>query len=220
MDRQFPYMNYHRPVVSEASNGTSNKKQTEDEMDVEAEDKRRDRRIATSLLEREECLLLSLLTWYNADRSRVEAFSEIITRRSGLSLRIIDWLSTNYSKTVQVVIMSQDGVPTDLYSDYHKLLSAYNKRMFDPFSRRRRIELVVLGKVLEVSIAQMNYFKWFISKDLVAFLIKNRNVVESHMKASENNRKAAKDTKKVEVAKVAAVAVSPMTFSGSFVMHF
>ena len=135
---------------------------------------------------KDEVLLSSVLQWFNEEESRVRTFSDIVNHRNGLSLRIIDWLITNFSKAFSVAIES-DGLPRNLCKDYHKNLTAHNKKNFDPFARRRRINIVLFGGEHRVStIGQLNFFRWFLSKDLVEFLIQNKTVIEKHMKDSES----------------------------------
>ena len=135
---------------------------------------------------KDEVLLSSVLQWFNEEESRVRTFSDIVNHRNGLSLRIIDWLITNFSKAFSVAIES-DGLPRNLCKDYHKNLTAHNKKNFDPFARRRRINIVMFGGEHRVStIGQLNFFRWFLSKDLVEFLIQNKTVIEKHMKDSES----------------------------------
>ena len=130
-------------------------------------------------------LLTSVLQWFNHDQSRVTTFSDIVNHKNGLSLRIIDWLITNFSRAFSVAIES-DGLPRNLCKDYHKNLAAHNKKNFDPFARRRRIHIVLFGNERRVStIGQLNFFRWFLSKDLVGFLLENKLVIEKHMKDSE-----------------------------------
>lgn len=134
---------------------------------------------------KDEILLTSVLQWFNHEESRVKTFSDIVNHKNGLSLRIIDWLITNFSKAFSVAIES-DGLPRNLCKDYHKNLTAHNKKNFDPFARRRRIHIVLFGDEERVStIGQLNFFRWFLSKDLVGFLLENKSVIEKHMKDSE-----------------------------------
>ena len=138
------------------------------------------------LSRKDEVLLTSVLQWYNQERARVQTFSDIVNHKNGLSLRIIDWLITNFSKSFSVAIES-DGLPRNLRRDYHKNLSAHNKKNFDPFARRRRIRILLFGEEDRVStIGQLNFFRWFLSKNLVGFLLENKAVIEKHMKESEN----------------------------------
>ncbi len=142
------------------------------------------------LCSRDACLLNSLLLWYNQEESRVRIFLSIVQRKSGgVSLRVIDWLITNYSKTTNVTVL-QDGkdasgrVPTSLYRDYQKRLSAYNKKNFDPFARRKRIRVTFMSSILfETTVGQLNFFRWFISKELDRYVISNHAVIEKHMKS-------------------------------------
>lgn len=139
---------------------------------------------ATSFSQKDEVLLSSVLLWFNAKECRVQTFSDIVHRKNGLSLRIIDWLITNFTKSFSVAIES-DGLPRNLRRDYHKNLSAHNKKNFDPFARRRRIRIVLFGKEERVStIGQLNFFRWFLSKNLVEFVLENKSVIEKHMKDS------------------------------------
>lgn len=138
---------------------------------------------------KDEVLLTSVLEWYNRDSSRVQQFSDIVKHKNGLSLRIIDWLITNFSKKVSVAIETR-GLPSDLYRDYHKNLSAHNKKNFDPFARRQRICVQLFGEEQRFStIGQLNFFRWFLQKNLCEFLLENKPVIEKHMREYENSVK-------------------------------
>ena len=174
---------------------------------------------------KDEVLLSSVLRWFNQEQSRVQTFSDIIHHKNGLSLRIIDWLITNFTKSFSVAIESE-GLPRNLRKDYHKNLSAHNKKNFDPFARRRRIHIVLFGKEKRVStIGQLNFFRWFLSKDLVGFLLENKSVIEKHMKESENKqgriaKRKAMDTSEEPKTKPEVCVVEPQLFSGTFKMSF
>ena len=138
---------------------------------------------------KDEVLLSSVLGWYNEDESRVTQFSDIVKHKNGLSLRIIDWLITNFSKKVSVSIETR-GIPGDLYRDYHKNLSAHNKKNFDPFARRQRICILLFGEEKRFStIGQLNFFRWFLQKNLCSFLLENKPVIEKHMRDYEKMSK-------------------------------
>jgi len=175
---------------------------------------------------KDEVLLSSVLRWFNQEESRVQTFSDIIHHKNGLSLRIIDWLITNFTKSFRGAIESE-GLPRNLRKDYHKNLSAHNKKNFDPFARRRRIQIILFGKEKRVStIGQLNFFRWFLSKDLVGFLLENKSVIEKHMKDSESKhgrivkRKAVSVAEKPSKTKSEVCVTEPQLFSGSFKMSF
>lgn len=196
---------------------------------------------------KDEVLLTSVLEWYNSDVSRVNQFTDVVKHKNGLSLRIIDWLITNFSKKVSVSIETR-GLPGDLYRDYHKNLSAHNKKNFDPFARRQRICIVILGREKRFStIGQLNFFRWFLQKNLCEFLLENKSIVEKHMREYEKmskNRSAKKfiqckedkpvsndgpmfpqvegsgNDKGTEEELVATPRCKPQAFSGTFTLIF
>ena len=167
-----------------------------------------------SLSRSDEVLLESVLEWYNEDETRVEAFMAIVKRKNGMSLRVIDWLVTNYSKTKSVVLET-DGVPQDLNRDYQKNLSAYNKRNMDPFARKNKISIMVDGKESRNStVGQLNFFRWFIKNGISSFLQGNKGLVEGHMKAAESR------SKKGSNCRVKNPKYTTNSYSGKFKMTF
>ena len=170
---------------------------------------------AEGLSRSDEVLLDSVLEWYNEDPRRVESFIAIVKRKNGMSLRVIDWLVTNYSKT-NCVVLETDGVPRDLNRDYQKNLSAYNKRNMDPFARKNKISIVVNGKESRNStVGQLNFFRWFIKNGINTFLQKNKVSVEDHMKAAESRAKKGGSNCRVKNPKY-----NTNSYSGKFKMVF
>jgi hypothetical protein len=184
-----------------------------------------------ALSKKEEVLLNSVLGWFNEDQDHVQQFSDIVKHKDGLSLRIIDWLITNFSKNISVSIKT-DGLPVDLYRDYHKNLSAHNKKNFDPFARRRRICIIMFGSETRYStIGQLNFFRWFISKNLRDFVIDKKSIIEKHMRESEKSSKKVSKGKSNTVPVSGIVPLSnipklpnsktkPQSFSGTFKLSF
>ena len=143
----------------------------------------------TEMSKTSQVLLESILEWFNKNEEAVLKFIVIIKRKKGSSLRLIDWLVTNFSKT-NSVILETDGIPRDLNRDYQKNLSAYNKRNMDPFARRNKITIKIHGKETRNStVGQLNFFRWFLKNDIIGFLKKNKSVVENHMKDAESRMK-------------------------------
>lgn len=163
----------------------------------------------------DEVLLDSVLGWYNDQSSRVDSFLAIVERKNGMSLRVIDWLVTNFSKTTSVVL-EINGVPRDLYRDYQKNLSAYNKRNMDPFARRNKITIMVFGdKARKSTVGQLNFFRWFITNDVGSFLQKNKRAVENDMKVAESRSRESKIQTSRRVAKH-----KTKSYTGKFMMMF
>ena len=86
----------------------------------------------------------------------------VINGESQISLRIVDWFVTNYSKKHFVVfsIMENDEkIRFKVYNDYKLLkLKAYSKKRFDPFCRWERISFPYdENKYVETTIGQLNF---------------------------------------------------------------
>ena len=84
-------------------------------------------------------LLESLISYYSKN---INVLTNIITQKNVLSLRILDWLVTNYAKKHNIVYtIEKNGSSTNfnIYLDYKNQLRAYSKKYFDPFCRRERI---------------------------------------------------------------------------------
>ncbi len=164
-----------------------------------------------SLSGSDKVLLESILEWYNEDKDNVTNFLDIVKRKSGMSLRVIDWLVTNFSKTNSVDI-NCNGTFKDLNRDYQKNLSAFNKRNMDPFARRNKIKVVIYnGEERSTTVGQLNFFRWFYKNNVNLYLKENRHIVESHMRDCDG-----KDNSKGRGKRVFSVK----SFSGKFTMTF
>ena len=84
----------------------------------------------TSLITQNSLLLTKLLEFYNKD-GNMERILPIINGESIISLRLIDWFATNYSKkhyTVYPLKMKNgDEKRFKVYIDYKLKLKAYSK---------------------------------------------------------------------------------------------
>ena len=73
-------------------------------------------------------LILEKLKLFYENKSNIKQLLDIINSNSKISLRIIDWFVTNYSKK-QVITINN----INLYTDYKLQLKGYSKKQFDPF---------------------------------------------------------------------------------------
>ena len=85
------------------------------------------------LLSQEDVLIAKLLDFYS-DVKNMSTFVGIVEQGTVISVRLLDWFSTNYSKFNKVYINT-----TDVHSDYKNKLDGYRKKSFDPFCRKKRI---------------------------------------------------------------------------------
>ena len=96
---------------------------------------------------KENLLSKNLKLFYNQGQN-LENVIKIVNQKTTISLRLLDWLVTNYSKKHKVFYELSNEVidghiiashSFDMYSDYKNQLKASNKKYFDPFSRSQRI---------------------------------------------------------------------------------
>jgi len=174
--------------------------------------------MSSSFLSKEELLIEKLLNFYSNPK-HLNMFVGIVEQGTVISLRLLDWFSTNYSKFNRVYISK-----TDIHSDYKDQLKGYKKQYFDPFCRRQRIFLMTkncdirkpincsnvkltykhidnheeyLGKEngIVTTVGQLNFFKWCMEKNIIGYIIQNLKSIEKSMLEVSNSKKENKSVK-------------------------
>lgn len=150
-----------------------------------------------------ELLLNKLMEFYNKNE-HLSKMLKIINGESKISLRIIDWFTTNFAKTYftiyNVVKPNGESVRFKVYMDYKLKLKAYGKTRFDPFCRWDRIVVPYKnGTSIETTIGQMQFFKWAIENKVIDYVNENYSTIEKDMNnrnsTSKTNRKDKSDVK-------------------------
>ena len=108
-------------------------------------------------------LLMHSLIHFFKNSDNLNQVIPIITGKSDISLRILDWFVTNYSKKNNIHYQVNDinGKVKNfiVYLDYKAQLKAYSKKNFDPFCRRERISFIDHNNTdLITTIGQLNFF--------------------------------------------------------------
>jgi hypothetical protein len=146
-------------------------------------------------------VLLSCLLEFYEDPENLQKLTTILqhcTTKTNIpsspkiSLRLIDWLVTNYSKADNLVLMNGDQ-PLNLFLSYKSQLRSYSKRFFDCFARGKQHTVTITdsnGDKLMTTIAQLNFFRWYIRNRIFDYLNRNSEMVERDMVASIKQRAA------------------------------
>lgn len=116
----------------------------------------------------------------------------IIAGTANLSLRIIDWFVTNYAKnkTNNVCYVLESYGMYNVYMHYRAQLKGYSKKQFDPFKRtgdgRELICLKFSNKKppLVTNVAQLNFFKWAITYEVLDYVIQHHKQIDDAMNAT------------------------------------
>ena len=142
-----------------------------------------------------QTILDSCIAWYNDHEDALETLVRTISREEVFSLRLIDWLTTNYSKRNRLETI-YEGRPLDVHLDYRRFLAVFTKKYFDPFARRDRLQVLLEpdGKVLTTTVGQLNFMRWFLHKNVDTILRGMQPDIERDMREYEGCRKLSKVT--------------------------
>ena len=142
-------------------------------------------------------LLMQSLIQFFSNRNNLDKVIPIITGKSTISLRILDWFVTNYSKKNNIHYQLEVNNKTKnfiVYLDYKSQLKAYSKKQFDPFCRRERISFIDHdNNELVTTVGQLNFFRWAIENNIINFIKVNYEEIETDMNSSLRNLYKKKD---------------------------
>lgn len=171
---------------------------------------------------RNNILMISLNKFYE-NPDYLEKFKEVINGDSNISLRIIDWFVTNYSKKKNICYITytktktlkkfhscdeeatgdtkiqpkQKKIQFNVYVRYKAQLKSYSKKSFDPFCRKDRITDWGPDNNITTTIGQLNFFKWAIQNDILDYIQENLSEIEKDM--NSNIRKKKTQIKKKDI---------------------
>lgn len=129
-------------------------------------------------------LLMSSLQDFYITQGNIQKLLEIIQLDSKISLRIIDWFVTNYSKKNNTNYMLNKS-QFIVYISYKLQLKGYSKKQFDPFCRRERIQFFYNDtEYIVTTVGQLNFFRWAIKNKVIDYIQKNIETIENDMNTS------------------------------------
>lgn len=160
-----------------------------------------------SFTSKEETLINFLLNYY---KTKITLFKDIIYQNTPLSLRLLDWLVTNYSKKYNIIyplINSNEKIYFNIYLDYKNQLKAYSKKFFDPFCRQKRLIINIqtfkwreysdsnlLDNEIVTTVGQLNFFRWFIDNKILDYALNNIKFIDADMINTMTFKKKGKRT--------------------------
>jgi hypothetical protein len=151
-----------------------------------------------------DLLMVSLGKFYANSSNMKKLLSIIEPKNNGrISLRLVDWFVTNYSKKKNIVINGiPNTTPFNVYVSYRSQLKAYSKQLFDPFRRRDRITFVYGdNENIETTIGQLNMFRWIIQNQIIDYIQTNIDEIENDMinVQKQNNNMRSDENIKVKM---------------------
>jgi hypothetical protein len=123
--------------------------------------------------------VLHRLEKFYANNANLEKVRGILLGDSHISLRLLDWLVTNYAKKNDVAYKHEDRF-VNVYLAYKSHLKAYSKKMFDPFCRWKK----TIFNGLDTTVGQLNFFEWAIQDGVLNYLETHYDDVHADMEAA------------------------------------
>ena len=131
-----------------------------------------------------DTLLESLNTFYRGDPKNVQHLEDVLNKRKGVSLRNLEWFITNYARSKNLMYEMPNGQAFVVHCAYKSSLDGYSKKLFDPFCRTQKFENEVphTDTKIQTTVAQLNFIRWCIKKNILQYLTDNKKVLESGKK--------------------------------------
>lgn len=143
------------------------------------------------------------------DQNNIDKMISIINGESKISLRLLDWFITGYSKKYRVMYnLDNDNdfgkVQFNVHIEYKAQLKSFKKRYFDPFRRRKKFKYYYdksdKNKYINTTIGQLNFFKWAFDNLIIDYVEKNYDTILGSMTKTNQIIKKKKSTSSAESA--------------------
>jgi len=139
-------------------------------------------------------LIISSLQRFYGGRTDLNEIVDLLKGTGEVSLRLIDWFVTNYSKahSTSYILNGQEFV---VYMNYKNQLKAYSKKLFDPFCRRERISFQIPGhEAFLTTVGKLNFFRWALEKGILDYIKGHQTEIEKQMNQAMRDQTKARST--------------------------
>ena len=125
-----------------------------------------------------ELVIASLQRFY-ANQPEIDKVLTYLNGEAPLSLRIIDWFVTKYSRK-SFVRYPLNGQEFLVYLSYKGQLKAYSKQYFDPNCRRERIMFTIPNhEPFMTTIGKLNFFRWALESNILEYMEAHEEEIRS-----------------------------------------
>lgn len=121
-------------------------------------------------MSKSDALLESLVEFFDIPENDKQ-LHDIRQRKSGISLRNLEWYITIYAKNINLAYDTPNGKFT-VHMAYKSSLVGYSKKLFDPFCRTERI----MFKGVSTTVAQLNFIRWCIKNSIIDHMRTNKGI--------------------------------------------
>jgi len=170
--------------------------------------------------QREIDILESNKKFFISNAKYLDTLLSIINGESVVSIRILDWFISNYSKkndTCYKIKLNGKESYFNVFNEYNNQLIGYSKLYFDPFCRKKR-KITYHYKTdsrdikFITSIGQLNYFKWAIRNKIIMYVTNNIIEIENDMKrVLKENKQRKLDMANMEIPDIVQEETSDLS---------
>lgn len=141
-------------------------------------------------------LVISSLQKFYSSHPEIDKVLTYLNGEATLSLRIIDWFVTKYSRK-NFVRYPLNGQEFLVYLSYKGQLKAYSKQYFDPNCRRERIMFKIpRHDSFTTTIGKLNFFRWALESNILHYIEEHeddiRNGYNAYLKDTVQAQKSTK----------------------------
>lgn len=156
-----------------------------------------------------ELVIASLQRFY-ANHPEIEKVLTYLNGEAPLSLRIIDWFVTKYSRK-NFVRYPLNGHDFLVYLSYKGQLKAYSKQYFDPNCRRERIMFKIPNhETFMTTIGKLNFFRWALESNILEYMEAHEDEIRkgynSYLKETVETQKRNKSEANLSAKSTTSIA--------------
>lgn len=148
----------------------------------------------------QENRLIKLFEIFYDSLTNIKEFIGIINSTSDISIRLIDYFVTKYSKKNKILYKVDNNL-FNIHQSYKQQLKNFQKKNFDPFARGIRIPYYISNVWIITTIGQLNFYQWFLSNKILEFIIKNKDLIDMDMNKNKKSKSEVKVKKPKNIYK-------------------
>ncbi len=152
---------------------------------------------SNSLTQRQASLLKNLevtKTWVE------NTLGPIIRTSSRVSIRMMDWFVTNYTKShgISIQFVNENGVNRtfSIHDEYEEALDGLGRKLFDPFRRGSRVFIEIKNEknmqIYETTVGQLSFWKWADTHGVLGYAHEHAEEIEKDMNQAHHRREVEK----------------------------
>lgn len=132
--------------------------------------------------EKIENILIPILSQRGMPSSHRSQSPESHKSKCRISLRLLDWFVTNYSKNKSVHFMHPvKKKPINVFSMYKKFLRGYKRTLFDPFRRKAIVCFMWKGRIYNTTVGQLNFLKFCDNYAILDYTMEHHDEIDENM---------------------------------------